>query len=257
VFSEEPFVPWELVHLKEPGQPLGAQTRFLGQHGLVRWLHNMGWPPERLQLRPERCHFAIPQYPHPDDALPEARLEAAFLQSQFHATPVDPQPAPVRRLLAGPGAFDLLHFACHGEAETGNIANARLRLEGRVENRQYVPAFLSATTVEQHAALTGPNGSRPIVVLNACQAGRAGYQLTGIGGFARAFLLRGAGLFVGTLWSVGDSPARSFTESFYLTLKQGSTVADATIAARAAAQQAGDATWLAYAVYGHPHARIV
>jgi CHAT domain-containing protein len=163
----------------------------------------------------------------------------------------------VRRLLAEGGGFDLLHFACHGEAEAGNIANARLRLEGRVENQNYIPAFLSATTVEQHAALADPEGNRPVIVLNACQAGRAGYQLTGIGGFARAFLSRGAGVFVGTLWSVGDSPARTFTESFYQSLKSGRTVAQASIAARAAAEAAGDATWLAYAVYGHPHARLV
>src|SRR5690606_9578953 len=42
VLAEEPFIPWELVHLKEPGKGLPSETRFLGQMGLVRWLHNMG-----------------------------------------------------------------------------------------------------------------------------------------------------------------------------------------------------------------------
>ena len=39
VISEEPFVPWELVHLKEPEKNLGPDNHFLGQKGLVR-----GWP---------------------------------------------------------------------------------------------------------------------------------------------------------------------------------------------------------------------
>jgi CHAT domain-containing protein len=95
-----------------------------------------------------------------------------------------------------------------------------------------------------------------MVVLNACQIGRANYKLTGIGGFAQAFLDRGAGAFVGTLWSVGDSPARTFTERLYSELLGGQTLAQASIAAREAARQAGDATWLAYVVYGHPHLRV-
>jgi hypothetical protein len=53
---------------------------------------------------------------------------------------------------------------------------------------------------------------------------------------------------------VGDSPARNFTEEFYLQLKGGKTISEATIEAREKARSAGDATWLAYVVYGHPHA---
>nr|GEU80793.1 hypothetical protein [Tanacetum cinerariifolium] len=53
VLSEEPFIPWELVHLHEPDQPLpGDEEYFLGQLGLVRWLYAAGWPPQSLRLRP-------------------------------------------------------------------------------------------------------------------------------------------------------------------------------------------------------------
>ena len=52
-----------------------------------------------------------------------------------------------------------------------------------------------------------------MVVLNACQVGRTGYQSTSIGGFAEAFLKGGAGAFVGTLWSVGDQPPSTFSLS--------------------------------------------
>ena len=36
-----------------------------------------------------------------------------------------------------------------------------------------------------------------------------------MGGFAAAFVSRGAGVFIGTHWSVGDAPARTFIEAFY------------------------------------------
>ncbi len=255
VLAEEPFIPWELVHLSEPGQPLGPEVRFLGQMGLVRWLHEAGWPADELRIRKDKARYVIPHYPHPDYKLPEAEQENVFLEQEFGATAVPPKSGEVRKLIAQPGAFDLLHFACHGAAEQNNIANAELLMEGRVEAAGYIRDPLSATTVEGHANLKS-DGTGPIIVLNACQAGRAGYKLTGVGGFARAFLRRGAGAFVGTLWSVGDNPARTFTEEFYRQLKQGRTVAEAAIAGREAARAAGDATWLAYVVYGHPHARL-
>ena len=53
VLSTEPFIPWEVVHLKEPGGALGSEEHFLGTKGLVRWLHG-SWPPSKIRVRPER-----------------------------------------------------------------------------------------------------------------------------------------------------------------------------------------------------------
>ena len=257
VLATEPFIPWELVHLRQPGHSLPRETRFLGQMGLVRWLYGGGWPPDRLQVRPARARYVIPDYPDRRYALPEASSERQFLEEAFGATAVEPQPNPLRRLLSTKGAFDLLHFAGHGAAETGAITEARLLLEGRIEGGSYIESSLTTTTVNNRSDLTAADGSRPIVVLNACQAGRLGYRLTGLGGFAQAFVKGGAGAFIGTQWSVGDAPARMFTETFYRQLLAGATVADATVAARERARADGDATWLAYTVYAHPHARLV
>ena len=72
----EPFIPWELVHLKKPGsRGLPKETAFLGQMGLVRWLLGR-WPPERLRIRPGKARYIIPDYPDPDWALPETRGRA-------------------------------------------------------------------------------------------------------------------------------------------------------------------------------------
>ncbi len=257
VFSEEPFIPWELVHLKEPGKGLPEKVLFFGQMGLVRWLHNMGWPTTELRARNGRCLYVIPHYPHPDYALSGAEAEAEFLQKNFNATAVVPHNPPVRQLLGTPGGFDLLHFAGHGAADQQNITQAELLLEGRLEGSNYITEKLRASVVENLSGLSGPDESRPIVALNACQAGRAGYKLTTIGGFSRAFLKQGVGLFIGALWSVGDAPARVFTEELYARLLANETLAQATIAARNKAAEAKEATWLAYTVYGNPYAKLV
>lgn len=260
VYSEEPFIPWELVHLKEPGMGLPAETRFLGQMGMVRWLHNVSRPPVDLFARPGKCWYVIPKYPHPNYALPEAELESVFLQSKFQAMPVDPHTEPVETLLETRGSFDLLHFACHGAAESNDILHARLLLEGRVDvANNYVTEMFHESVVEQlpgDKALIGTDGVRPIVTLNACQAGRAGYKMTRIGGFPRAFLRQGAGVVISALWAVGDKSARHFTEELYRRLLANDTLAQATIAGREAARQEKEATWLSYAVYGNPHATL-
>lgn len=81
-------------------------------------------------------------------------------------------------------------------------------MKGAVRQGEYVKDMLTAGAVETYGDLARPDGSGPLVFLNACQVGRAGYSLTGLGRFARAFLSIKAGGFVGTLWSIGDTSAR-------------------------------------------------
>jgi hypothetical protein len=256
VISTEPFIPWEIVHLTEPGHPLPGESLFLAQFGVVRWLHGSYFPNE-VRIRNGRAHYIIPDYPHPDDKLPGTVDEVAYLNGVFQATPLDPHPLPVRQILRGPGAFDLLHFAGHGVAEGDDIVNSQLQLEGRVENGKVIPEYLSSTAVEQQSRLKGTDNNCPMVVLNACQAGRIGFRLTGMGGFASAFLSRGAGIFISALWSVSDKPAKDFVLKLYDELRGGAELADAVIKAREVARASGDASWLCYVVYGHPNARII
>lgn len=255
VISTEPFIPWELVHLKPPSQAfLPDEVCFLGQLGLVRWLYDVGFPPESITLHADRCRHVIPHYPNRRYRLPQAEQEAQFLEKTFQATAIEPQPNPVRQALES-ASFDLLHFAGHGQAEHGSTSTANLLLEGRIEGGNYIPAMLSATTVSQYCRFKAAK-KQPIILLNACQIGRTGYALTGISGFAQAFLRGGAGAFIGSLWSVGDRPARVFSETLYSALLDGSNLAEATRKAREKAKAAGDATWLAYVVYGHPYLKV-
>ncbi len=110
--------------------------------------------------------------------------------------------------------------------------------------------------MEYNSNLRNSDGNRPLVFVNACQVGRLGYKLTGLGGFAQAFLTAGAGVFAGTLWSVGDHPAGAFAQRFYKEMRAGANLSEATVRAREQARQEGDASWLCYSVYGHPLALL-
>jgi len=70
-----------------------------------------------------------------------------------------------------------------------------------------------------------------------------------MGGFADAFLTKGAGAFVSSLWVIGDRPSTTFAKELYSQLVNGATLAQATVQARTAAKQGGDPTWLAYTVW--------
>ncbi|HWI33123.1 MAG TPA: CHAT domain-containing protein, partial [Lapillicoccus sp.] len=257
LLADEPFVPWELVHLKPPIGPRQKAPRFLGQLGLVRWQFTPFPPEPRLQARAGKVFAVCPEYEDPTLDLSEVQAEAQYLSSTLGATAVTATEQKVRQLLRRRGGFDLLHFSGHGLADTGNIAEAKIVLAGRTVGGALVSDYLSSTTVAENARLGNGSGPGPLVVLNACQVGRSGQQLSSLGGFARAFLEAGASAFVSCLWSVNQVPARRFVETFYGRLLEGDTVADAALSAREAARGTGDATWLAYVIYARPDAVLV
>ena len=50
--------------------------------------------------------------------------------------------------------------------------------------------------------------------------------------------------------------ASTFVKTLYEELRKGRTMSQAARVGREAARQAGEGTWLAYAVYAHPHLRV-
>ena len=252
VLTDEPYMPWEIVHLKPPRGEREQEPRFLAQGGLVRW-HFDRVPPQHLRVRPGRARSLCPVYEDPAFSLAGPEQEAHFLEQRFGATPIRPTPRAVRALLRS-GGFDLLHFAGHGAADAATIEDARILLAANRRDGQDMQEFLSATNVSANAKWTRNGEVGPVVVLNACEVGQSGTQLSTVGGFAKAFLDAGASAFVSCLWSVRDEPSRTFVEALYDELLKGATVARASARARAVARAAGDETWLAYVVYARPDA---
>jgi hypothetical protein len=252
LYTDEPFVPWELVHLKPARGKRGAEPHFLAQRGLVRW--QLGsFPPRRVRVRRGRARSLCPVYANPMFRNDVGVAEAGWLKDRFGAKPVTATPAGVERLLRG-GGFDLLHFSGHGAARSDDIADAKVLLQGMRRGSTVREQYLSSTDVSQNLDWADPGRGGPLVVLNACQTGRSGELFTTAGGFAKAFLDAGASAFVSCLWSVAEEPARVFVETLYDELLKGAPMSRASAAARAAARDADDPTWLAYVVYARPDA---
>ncbi|HEU5144545.1 MAG TPA: CHAT domain-containing protein [Dermatophilaceae bacterium] len=252
VYTDEPYLPWELVHLKPAVGPRQEPPRFLAQQGIVRWQFT-GFPPRRLRVREGQARSLVPNYLDPAFHLTEPALEEEYLLEHFGAERVTATPTGVARLLRS-GKFDLLHFSGHGVADPEDILDAKVLLAGRRRDGHVVPQYLSATTVSENARWARRGEAGPIIVLNACQVGRGGEQLSTAGGFAKAFLEAGASAFISCLWSVQEEPSRIFVEELYEQLQQGTPIAPASRRAREKAREAGDATWLSYVVYARPDA---
>ncbi len=261
VISEEPFIPWELIYVVDPD--VGPDGKgFLSEWGLVRWLHSTRWPGRRLALNKERVRYVIPDYVDPGMQLAGAAEERAMLKSVFgNPQAVKAESISVAEFLQKEAKnCDVLHFACHGEAVQRAVMRADLLMTGDKIDGNFVVDALDADVVKTHARFA-PDGPRPIVFINACQTGRGGAGLTaGVAGFVDAFLRpmseQGAGALVGALWSVDDKLAFNFAQAFYKSLLDNKTLVDAARAAREAAKDKKDFTWLAYTVYGSPFARM-
>lgn len=258
VYAQEPSIPWEIVFVAEPARPLSpTDGMFLAEFGLTRWITNVGIAPATLRLRPGKSLYCIPDYVDANLRLPMQADEAAMLEKVLGAKPAEPRIGPILALLRRSDGqdYDHLHFACHGSADAQRIWDSGLLLKGFERDGRFAREELTLAAVRNNADLAR-DGVKPVIFLNACQSGIGGYGLSGAGGLAQAFVRGGAGLFVGTLWSVEDRTALTFSNTFYEALKNGRTVVQAAKAARDSAKAKNESTWLAYSVYGHPYARV-
>lgn len=255
ITSGEGWIPWELV------RPYDHQARpvidddFLGaQYEVTRWLP-MGTPPApRFRIQRLACVEAGQEGgPH----LPAARQEKEFLEdlAQDLGVAVDsPQEATFEKVLEliELGEVDLLHFAGHGEFSSANPEDSKIFL---VDGTSLRAGRLRGTTLQKVWE------RRPLVFFNACSTGQQGWALTGPSGWAQAWVeIGGTGAFIAPQWQVRDSLAYELAQEFYLSLasKRADTLGQAAHLARSWARRQDplDPTWLAFAVYGHPNARV-
>jgi CHAT domain-containing protein len=153
--------------------------------------------------------------------------------------------------LQNPG-FDVLHVACHGDVKEDNIEKAELVITDELVNGRPKFVSISANVVGKIARF---GTRRPLVFLNACEAGRLGESLTAWGGWPSRLINAGAGAVVGASWPVRDVASNAFATTFYDSLLDGKSLSAAASRARTSAAAIGDATWLSFKVFGDPHAR--
>lgn len=239
IFSEEPWIPWELLKLSgdagEPGPFLGEA--FAISRGLRGTREASCLPLSQLAV-------VIPRDSGLRHAEAERRLLLGLRGDDRRVEEIPARTEAVAGALDG-GSYDGWHFAGHGAARGTDPQRWRLQLE-ELET-------LHADDLEGAAHL---QGHRPLVFLNGCRTARGGLSLTSLGGWAQGFLRAGAGAFLGAQWEVGDEPALAFAEVFYPALLAGEPAGEAVRQARLALRDRfpGDPAWLAYTLFANPSA---
>jgi hypothetical protein len=234
ILTKQDVVPWELLYPKDQRQDAGFLVE---QFPVTRAIYGRAQQ-RRLRLQPAR--FVIPPN-SPADARAEAKALARLLGARLTAIS---DLMPLVQLISK-GRFGLLHFACHNRFDPDDGSSIRL-------DSPFTPTFLATAATDQTLARTAP-----VVFINACRSAGQVPSYNKLDGWAEKFLRAGAAAFIGTLWEVSDAMAREFAQELYGRLVDGDPLGKAVMAARhAVAAEPGDPTWLAYAVYGDPQARI-
>lgn len=248
IVSDEDWIPWELIKPHEGGREDG----FLGlQFQLTRWLAGKVRPAEWIPVSKLGCVIAG------DPSLSAGKAEKEHLRQLAAAAEgvrfESPSPATWSALetLLENGELNLLHFSGHGSFAAENPAASSIRLS----DRAFTADHLSGALAEQIRA------GGPLVFLNACHVGRQGWALTGLDGWAPAWIHNCCcGAFLGPQWAVDDDSSRRFAESFYTELAAGATFGAAAQTARHELVTEEDPDLLnalSYAVYAHPNGRLV
>ena len=246
VVSDEPWIPWEIVHgLEEQddffcmkfqmGRWLSGETPLLGKKAVRNMLVVGGEAPGRLAGTDR-----------------ELKVFEAFLAQNEGLSgqllPGATSDRVIRDLKAVD--YDVFHFAGHGLHDKERAPESKLGMEDRPFRAHHIPSSWAPRF----------RANRPLVFFNSCQSGRLEHSLSGLDGWAARWVQRfGCSAFLAPLWSVRDSAAQVFSQVFYDRLAAGCSLGQAVAAARLELRHRNPTAldWAAYSLYGHPDMRVV
>lgn len=252
VFSDEPHLPWEL--LWPYGRGWEDDGPWCMSMRLGRWLRRdeQGNGSVRAPSIIDLNTLAV--LAPSDSGLEMAQKEREWLRNWIDeqgindASPIEASWKSAVDLLEM-GGYNWIHVASHGSFyPTSPDEYASLWFKGEIA---LTPGHIVGPKIEEYMEQNHPG-----IFFNACHAGRLGWSLTGLGGWANRLISCGAGMFLGPLWTVTDGAALTFAKALYTHLQNGETIAEATRQARKESRQKGDPTWLAYSLYAHPNAVV-
>ncbi|WP_437826987.1 CHAT domain-containing protein [Sorangium sp. So ce1153] len=246
VQSEEPWIPWELLRMTrrdEHGHTVEG-PHLCEAFAMTRWIpNNRGMKHALGALRRIALVTCLAS------SLPYAEKERKFIRSLSRGgREIEDIPASWLSVIDAmkKGTHDAWHFTGHGRRPSMDMGAAAIMLDNGDK----------LTSDDISGTVQNCGKTRPVVVLNACHSGRQELSLTGLGGFARAFVHAGAAAVVGPIWAVDDYAAYRFTRAFYARLLEGATVGEATRDARAVVRRVDPVAALAFTVFANPSARV-
>jgi serine/threonine protein kinase len=239
IASDMDTVPWELLYPVDGGNDNGFLVE---QFPVVRRVYGQGRT--RVLRLDNGAAYVVPPG-SPTDAMAEVDGVRGIFPVNVRNRGVHASLAEFIELLET--VPSVLHFACHNTfTETGG---SFISMEGGPLR----PSDLAIAVQQKGLAAISP-----LVFLNACRTAGDIPGLMQLMGWARHFMGAGAGAFIGSLWAVRSTSAKTFAEAFYRAmLKDRLPLGAASLRARQAISgDPGDPTWLAYTVYGNPSAAI-
>lgn len=239
VHSDEMLIPWELLipHRAEGKaevlKPLGVA------HVMGRWRPGIGIQPRPQRLRIESACIVNPKYPG-DTQLLWSILEAADLKAKLPVfKALSPATSATLKKLLARTDVQFVHYTGHGEYAKKQADLSTLILEGG--DRLAAMDFVAAKLLSK---------GKPLIYLNACEAGSTGIVMGQMGGFAVQCLTSGCSGIIAPYWAVTDGTAKDFSLAFYEMLGKGRSIGEALRDLRA--KHPKDPTFQAFAYFGDP-----
>ena len=150
--------------------------------------------------------------------LPFASEEAKMIGKLFGTEPLVGKQATKQAVLQNIHSVSLIHFACHGNAERGEIVLAPPPLtDRRPQEEDYLLTMENISQVQPRAKL---------VVLSCCHSAKGHISAEGVVGIARAFLGSGARSVLAALWAIEDEATEQFMSRFYENLVRGNSASE-------------------------------
>jgi hypothetical protein len=257
ITSDDPWIPWEIVRpfaVDENGEILYDDEPLCERFRVSRWLIGRGTP-DQLFMK-EGTWVA------PPGSAPEADVENRYFQElhrrQWQVSLSGPlaKSAEVQTRLQAKNT-QLFHFACHGSFDASIPNDSMIKL---------ADGFFKPGQIVDPRTRAGLTAAKPLVFLNACHSGEIGFELTDLGGWAKAFFDSGVSAFIGSLWEINGKLAARFAQEFYNRLwgingfeGKAQPLGQAFHEARMVIKELDEAnpTWLAYVLYGDPYGQVV
>ena len=150
--------------------------------------------------------------------LPFAENEAAMIGRLLGVQPLLGQYATKEAVLERLQSVGLVHFAAHGNAETGEIALSPVVSTKKIPKEEdYLLTMREIAQVHLRAKL---------VVLSCCHSAGGQIRTEGVIGIARAFLGSGARSVLVALWAINDSSTEQLMFRFYEHLVRGKSASE-------------------------------
>lgn len=243
--TDEPHVPWEMMHPDEEAGMPEADHLFM-THPVARWFGGSEGGMREGFGRGLIASF-VPEY---DDGsgLPAAVEEGRRLVSEFGAEAREATYEGFTGFLGEPlpnACISILHFAGHA-APSLDGADER-------EGLRMTDGWVSSKEVHSGVRLGMRDGT--FVVLNACSAGTADETLGVVGGWPTRLATRGFGGVLAPIWAVQDEHASSVVLHQLDGLTKGRPLGEAMRDARVCYRNAS-ATPYAYLCHGDVMARM-